>query len=111
MISILNVTCGDLAPFLRIIKYIFLIVKYLIPILLIALITYDMIKAFMANDDKQMKDASSKSFKRILYALLIFLVPTLISLLFKLVGTKSLGSDDLGSITDGLRCYNSVSLR
>ena len=70
-----------------------------------------MIRAFIANDDKQMKDAYNKAIRRIIYALIIFLVPTIVSLLFRLVGAKGLGSDELGNITDGLRCYNSVSIR
>ena len=60
------------------------VLRWAIPILLIVLISFDLFKALTGEvDDKAKKDAISKSVKRLLYALIIFLIPTIVNLVLK----------------------------
>ena len=68
------------------------VVKIAIPLLLIGLVTYDFATAVFASDDKAINKAKSNAIKRIIIAVVIFFVPTIINLLFNIVndvwGTK-----------------------
>ena len=61
------------------------IIRIAIPLLLIGLITYDFAMATFANDDKAMNKAKQNVIKRIIIAIVIFFVPTLINLMFNIV--------------------------
>ena len=51
------------------------VLQYAVPILLIALITYDLFKVVVGNvDEKSKKDATGKAVKRLIYAIIIFLI-------------------------------------
>lgn len=103
--NILGITCGQLAPIMRVLSYLIKIFKIAIPIVLIILIIIDFSKAVTANDDKKMKDAQNAAVKRVIYALIIFLVPTIISLLFKTLGS-SLDNSELTNATEWISCFN-----
>ncbi len=89
---------------MRVLAYLLKIVKIAIPIVLIILIVIDLAKAVLANDEKKMNDARNNAGKRIIYALVIYLVPTIVTLLFKNLGS-SIGGD-LASPTDWISCFN-----
>ena len=82
------------------------LIRFVIPILLIIKITLDVYKAIInGNDEKQ--EILKKSSTRILAAVIIFLVPTLISLLFSFISTFSgEGNTYKTSFTS---CYTSVN--
>ena len=84
---LIGITCSSLAPFIRIIAYLINMIKYIIPILLIVLVTYDFIRAMLEKDEAKMKEATNKSVKRVAYAIVIFVVPTVVSLIFNLLTT------------------------
>lgn len=102
---ILDITCGQLAPFMRILAYLINLIKFIIPIVLIVVIVIDLVKAFMANDDKKVNEAKNAAVKRVVYAVVIYLVPTLISLLFNTLG-ENFGGTELTSATEWIRCFN-----
>ena len=56
-----------------------------VPILLIGLVTYDFATAVLAGDEKAVNNARTKAIKRIIIAVIIFFVPTLLNLIFDLV--------------------------
>jgi len=103
--NILAIACDDLAPVMRVLSYLIGIFKIGIPIILIALVILDFSKAVITSDDKKMKDASSAAIKRIMYALIIFLVPTIISLLFKTFDS-SFDNTELTNGTEWISCFN-----
>lgn len=103
--NILEITCGQLAPIMRVLAYLLKLFKIAIPIVLIALVVIDFFKATVANDEKKMNEAKSVAIKRIVYALIIFLVPTIVSLLFKNLGS-SLDNSELTNATDWISCFN-----
>lgn len=67
------------------------IIRIGVPILLICLITYDLFMAVLANDEKKVNDVKSKIIKRLIIAVAIFFVSTLINFVFNLVN-ESLGT-------------------
>lgn len=79
-------SCSDLiTPELqKIIDYVMTAIRIAVPLLLICLLTYDFALAVFSGDDK-IKKIKSKVIKRIIIAIVIFFVPTLINLVFNLV--------------------------
>lgn len=69
----------------QIVGYILYIAKILVPLLLIILGTIDFAKATISSDDKAPKEAVVTLIKRILIAIIIFLIPTILSFLLSLV--------------------------
>lgn len=65
------------------------IIKMATPILLIILGMIDFVKATMANDEKVMKESQSKFIRRIIGAVAIFLVVTVIQFIFNVIGTEN----------------------
>ena len=69
-------------------KYINDIMTYIkigIPILLIGLIVYDLATAIFAGSDDKINKAKGRAVKRIIIAVIIFFIPTLINFVFDLV--------------------------
>ena len=97
--------CEGLGPIIRIVKK--GILKYiciLIPIALILVGVFDLGKAVIASDEKEVKAAQSRLIKRVIYAIVVFLVPQLVSLI---MGIVSIGVND-GSTENWATCWNSV---
>lgn len=69
-------------PIFRIAAKLIHILQYLLPIILIILIVFDIFKAMSTIniDDKVKKDVMNKAGKRFLYAVIIFLVPMIVNL-------------------------------
>lgn len=86
-------------------------VKILIPIILVALGIIDLAKAVTANDDKVMKEATSKLIRRIVYAILIFFVVAIVQFVFKVLGDAQDNADgadttvDTNSISACISCF------
>ena len=97
--------CEGLGPIIRIVKK--GILKYiciLIPIALILFGVFDLGTAVIASDEKEVKAAQSRLIKRVIYAIVVFLVPQLVSLI---MGIVSIGVND-GSTENWATCWNSV---
>ena len=86
------------------VKYIIGLIQLIIPILLIFFISFDFIKAIVTNDEKLRAKAISTSGKRIFYAVLFFVVPTILSLL---IGVLDNSTDSKNAF---LSCYNNASM-
>ena len=82
------------------------VMRFVVPILLIIKITTTVYKGILSgNDEKQ--EILKKSVTKIIAAVIIFLVPTLISLLFTFIGTFS--TEGTNYKTNFMTCYNSVN--
>ena len=99
---ILDVSCNDLGFILRIAGYIFNILQWVIPIILILFITIDFAKAMLANDEKKMKEATSKAVKRLIYAVILFLIPTLVKFTFRALDNNT----RISGTTNWIGCFN-----
>ena len=87
----------------QIIGYVLYVAKILIPLLLIILGTIDFAKATISSDDKAPKDALMALGKRIIIAIIIFLIPTVLNFLLGLVnGAREAFTD--GDFTDCTDC-------
>ncbi|MDD5888680.1 MAG: hypothetical protein PUC82_04250 [bacterium] len=98
--------CQGLEPLVRIIKGVLKYVFIIIPIALLIFGIIDLGKAVISSDDKEIKAATSRLIKRIIYAVVIFLVPSIVSLVMNLV---ALGADPSETdTTSWASCWNSV---
>ena len=80
-------------------KLIFNIIKIIIPIGLIVLGSIDFAKGVMNGEGDKKKDGKKLFFKRIIYALLVFFVPTIVNMVIV----------SLGKITDGVTVLNCIN--
>ncbi len=79
--------CANSADVWQFIGYILMVVKIVIPIILIVLGALDLGKAVIASKDDEITKAVTKFFKRVIAAVVIFFIPTIIGLIFNLVGS------------------------
>ena len=105
---ILAVSCDDFAFILRILGYLFNLFQWVVPILLIAFITFDVLRAMIGGDEKKSKEAISKAAKRFMYAVIIFFIPILVRLVFRVIDSVHIsgyGGND-NSATSWISCFN-----
>ena len=102
--------CCNMQPFLKVINVLFTFVMISIPIILIVLGTVDMFKAITSSDEKAVKEARGSLIKRVIYAVLIFLVPFIVRLVLQFTEEVFLKNDDssLESPTSWVGCWNST---
>ncbi|MBR1717870.1 MAG: hypothetical protein IJ715_01210 [Bacilli bacterium] len=87
MLNVL-VNCGGIdipSVIPNMVHYLVLGIQIFIPIVLIVLGMLDMGKAVMSNDEKVMKENQGKLVKRIIYAVLVFLVVALVKTVIGMV--------------------------
>lgn len=68
-------------------QFIFNLIKYAVPIILIVLTIADYVKAVTSGDKDNIKKANSQFIKRSIIAVIIFLLPTILNLILGLVTT------------------------
>lgn len=79
-------SCNGLLPLVKVIKKgLFPIVQLGIPILLIVLGTFDLGKAVISSEEKEVKAAQSRLIKRFIYAALVFFIATIVSVLMSVI--------------------------
>lgn len=93
---------GELKTILAIVKAIINVIKWAIPILLIVMGTLDIAKIVISGnqDEKEVKAATKKLTTRVIYAIIIFLIPTIVTGILSLV--FGVGKTD----TTIMDCYN-----
>lgn len=77
--------CSKGAPIMQFVGYILLGFKIVIPLLLLVLGSFELGKAIVAQKDDEIKGATSKLVKKLIVGVVIFFIPTIISLVFGLV--------------------------
>lgn len=96
--------CDDLEPIIRIAKAVVNLIKWGIPIILIIFGMLDLGKAVMAGKEDEMKKAQSTLIKRLIYAVAIFLVVTIVMFVMDIVAgsgaDKNASTDAAGSWYD-----------
>lgn len=94
--SVVNIesACYGFDFLIRIIKDgIFPIVQVVIPIILIVLCTFDLGRAVIGSDDKENKKILKRIVRRLVFAILIFFIVTVINLIFTMVGNITENED------------------
>ena len=89
-VQILGTCPPAVADIMGIVKGVINIICFVIPIVLIVLCILDIAKIVTAGniDDKLKKEVTNKVVTRIVFAIIIFLVPTIIRLLFDFIPVK-----------------------
>ena len=94
--------CNGLGPIVHFIHQVYTILQWGIPIVLIVYGGFDLAKAVIASDDKEIKAAATKLVKRLIAAVAVFLLTTLVSVVITWAANAQDGSD--GS---WMNCWNS----
>ena len=87
MVQILGGCPEGLIDIIRIVRWVINVICFLVPIILIILCVLDIAKIVTAGniDDKLKKEVTSRIVTRIIFAVIIFLVPSIVRLLFDFV--------------------------
>lgn len=86
--------CGGLGTLVKLIKLVLERGVILIGVVLVFLIIIDLVKAIISGDEKEVKSAQKAAIRRGIYALVLFFVPTIVNLLFGLLGDVFKGSNE-----------------
>ncbi|MDE6284887.1 MAG: hypothetical protein K2M17_04005 [Bacilli bacterium] len=79
--------CANTADIWQLVGVFLLVFKIVIPIILIIFGMIDLGKAVISSDDKAVTKATKSLMMRAISAVVIFFVPTLVGLIFSLIGT------------------------
>lgn len=86
-VQILGACPSELAEIMAIVKWVINIICFAIPIVLIVLCILDIAKIVTAGniDDKLKKEVTNRIVTRVVFAVIIFLVPTIVKLIFNFI--------------------------
>ena len=105
----INDACSGLLPIVRVIRNgVFPIIQIGIPLLLVVLGTIDLGKAVISSDDKEVKAAQSRLIKRCIYAVAIFFVMTLVTIIMQIVSTTA-DDEDVQLGDSWKKCWDAAS--
>lgn len=105
----LAVSCSDLGFVIRIVKYLIKLVRYIVPIALIALTVFDFTKGISSTDNKLSDKAKSNMVKRVILAVVIFLIPEMVNLIFNVININTSGSHLYGP-KDYIACFRDTNV-
>lgn len=71
-----------------IVKFIMRVICIIVPIVMIVLGTIDLFKAVTAGKEEEIKKKQKALITRLIAGILVFLVPTIVTVLFNLIGYK-----------------------
>ena len=108
-VQILDV-CDEIGPVLSIVKWALNMICYAVPILLIVLLTIDIAKLVTAGnlDDKMKKEVGNKIVTRLIYAVVIFLIPIIINAIFSLLPQGAISDDGSGYNAGWWTCWKNA---
>ena len=98
--------CTDLAPVIRLVKSVITLIQWGIPFVLILFGMIDLGKAVMSSKEDEMKKAQTTLIKRVIYAVAVFLVVTLVMFVMNLVSDAEVKGDP--NTNDWQTCWNQV---
>lgn len=113
MLEVLGCTIGgvnwgdpNMAMLPNITSLVVTLIKIAVPIILVIMGMIDLSKAVMGNDEKQMKESQSKLIKRVIYAVLVFLVVSIVQIIFGALGKQGVETGDTGASVSGcISCF------
>lgn len=103
----MSICTEGVATIISIVGFILKLIQWAVPILLIILGTIDLVKAVMAGKEDEIKKNQQVLFKRAIAAVIVFLVPLIVSTITGLLGTddwktcwRDNHSNPIGNILD-----------
>lgn len=107
MLNVLDmVTCGGMtidAVIPAIVSTIVTAIKIFIPIVLIIFGMLDMGRAVLSSDEKAMKENQGKLIKRVIYAVVVFLIVALVQTVFGVLGKAD--TEGSNTATSCINCF------
>ena len=102
----MEVSCEPLMPIIRLIRDgVIPLIQIGVPIILIVLGTIDLGKAVIASKEDEIKNAQKMLIKRAIYAVAVFFVVTIVTLVFSLFA--STGDSNLEEVSNSwIQCWN-----
>ena len=98
--------CSTLAPVINIIKHgVIPLIQIVIIVALIILLILDFGKAVMAGKEDEIKSAQKLAIKRVVYAVVVFLVPWLVNVAFGLLASGNNVENSETQSKSALQCY------
>lgn len=86
MFVLADTTCQDLKGVIAIVAFILKIIQWVVPIILIILGTFDLVKAVTQGKEEDIKKGQKILIQRIIAAVIVFLVPLLVSIIMGMIG-------------------------
>ena len=105
MLFLVTDPCTTLDPTLKVLKTVFVLLKWIIPIVLILFGAIDLGKAVIASKEDEMKKAQGVLIKRVVYAAVIFFLFTIVQFVMSV-----LPNDDLEDTTTWVACWNKIKV-
>lgn len=112
MFILTDVTCNGItfdSIIPNLVTQIIKVIQFGIPVILIVLGMIDLGKAVMSNDEKEMKGAQGKLIKRVIYAVLIFLVVAIVKMVFGIFAKADNKSATSNSFVKCIDCFTNYS--
>lgn len=81
-------SCNGLDNLVAIVKFALKIIQWVVPVVLIFLGTLDLVKAVIAGKEEDIKKNQHTLIKRVIAAIIVFLVPTIVSVLMGWLGNS-----------------------
>ena len=102
--------CSKIQIIVNIIAFLLRVLQWGIPIVLIVLVTFDVVKIIINTDEKAKSDTTSKIVKRIIYAVICFLVPMLVRFVFSILDSGNPNDYGSGNSYDDswVSCFNNA---
>ena len=100
--------CGDLGSVIKILKAVYVLLQWAIPIILILFGAIDLGKAVIASKEDEMKKAQGTLIKRIVYAVLIFFLFFIVNLVIGLVADATNGTTERVDKSTWAECWKSA---
>ena len=97
----MNYCSDDILTLLSIVKWGINLVCWITPIILIILATIDVAKIVTAGnlDDKMKKEVGNKLITRVIYAIVIFLIPIIVNAVFGLLPSRVTSNTGAGNVS------------
>ncbi|MBR3660820.1 MAG: hypothetical protein IKN63_02840 [Bacilli bacterium] len=112
MFQILSLCTEEMSVLVGAVKTIFTLIQIAIPGVLIVLGTIDMFKAMASGDEKKTKEVQRTFIRRLVYAVIAFLIPFIIRLVFNFVahniGTSE-GQAGQNAYNEFFACWNGTA--
>ena len=113
LFQILDATCStQMQTLIGAVKFILTLIRWAIPIVLIIMGSIDMFKAMASGDEKKAKEAQKTFIRRLIYAVVAFLIPFIISLVFDFIGSTFNNQELQDAAAEGNNffvCWNNAS--
>jgi uncharacterized membrane protein len=100
--------CNDLKPVINILKAVIGLIQWGVPFLLILFGMLDLGKAVMSSKEDEMKKAQSTLIRRFIYAVAVFLVVTLVTVVMNLVANSGNKEGTEENANDWKSCWTST---